>query len=298
LGVSVLLASSAGAQVSEKKVLSAAGARKVAAAAVAEAKKRQARGGAIAVVDDGGHLLLLVRLDGTFGAAANVAQRKARTAATFRRATRDFENAVAGGRASLVAVPEMTPLQGGVPILADGQTVGAIGVSGAASAQQDDDIATAAAAAFSANGPGDAFPPAEGPALGAAGLTLDGAMRVAAAAAAEAKKTGSAGAIAVVDDGGYLLYAERLEGTFTVALAVSARKAKTAATFRRPTRDFEEAVKAGRTSLAAMPDDMTPLQGGVPILVGGRVVGAVGVSGAVSAQADEEMATAGASALR
>ncbi len=89
-------------QVIERKVLSLAGARAVVAAAEAEAKKTNS-GGAIAVVDDGGHLILLERLDNTFPAAAMVAIDKARTAATFRKATREFEDAVKNGRTSLLA---------------------------------------------------------------------------------------------------------------------------------------------------------------------------------------------------
>jgi glc operon protein GlcG len=148
LRLSVLLLASAtavDAQVADQKTLSLAGARAVADAAAAEAQKRNA-GGAIAVVDTGGHLLFLERLDNTFPAAATVAVEKARTAATFRRPTRDFENAIAKGRASLLGVSVMTPLQGGVPIAINGQVLGALGVSGASSAQEDDDIATAAAA--------------------------------------------------------------------------------------------------------------------------------------------------------
>jgi glc operon protein GlcG len=148
LRLSVLLLASAtavDAQVADQKTLSLAGARAVADAAAAEAQKRNA-GGAIAVVDTGGHLLFLERLDNTFPAAATVAVEKARTAATFRRPTRDFENAIAKGRASLLGVSVMTPLQGGVPIAVNGQVLGAVGVSGASSAQEDDDIATAAAA--------------------------------------------------------------------------------------------------------------------------------------------------------
>ena len=92
---------------------------------------------------------------------------KARTAATFRKATRDFENAIAKGRTALVAVGAMTPLQGGVPIAVDGVVIGAVGISGAMSAQQDDDIATVAAAAaaqpssVSASAPVTAIPGAE-----------------------------------------------------------------------------------------------------------------------------------------
>jgi uncharacterized protein GlcG (DUF336 family) len=116
--------------------------------AVAEAKRLNAPGGAIAVVDTGGHLVALERLDGTFPASAAVAAEKARTSAVFRKPTRDFENAIKNGRTSLVAVDVMLPLQGGVPIIRDGNVIGAIGVSGAASAQQDDDIAASAAAEF------------------------------------------------------------------------------------------------------------------------------------------------------
>jgi glc operon protein GlcG len=144
-------ASGARAGTVQKRVLSLAEARAVAAAASAEATRLHA-GGAIAIVDDGGHLVYLERLDGTFPAAASVATAKARTAATFRRPTSDFESAVRGGRTSLVAVDEMTPLQGGLPILQDGEVVGAIGVSGAASAQQDEDIARAAVAAVATQG--------------------------------------------------------------------------------------------------------------------------------------------------
>jgi glc operon protein GlcG len=119
-------------------------ARRVAAAATDYAKTHNAPGGAIAIVDAGGHLVYLERLDNTFPAAAAVATEKARTAAIFRRPTKDFEEAIAKGRGALLGVAVMTPLEGGVPILVDGQVVGAIGVSGAASAAQDEEIARAA----------------------------------------------------------------------------------------------------------------------------------------------------------
>jgi glc operon protein GlcG len=149
IGFALLGAASAHAQVAEQKVLSLDGARTVADAAAAEARKHNA-GGAIAVVDPGGHLVYLARLDKTFPAASAVAIEKARTAATFRRPTRDLENAIKNGRTSLLGVSVMTPLQGGVPIVVDGEIVGAVGVSGATSAQEDDDIATVAAAALHA----------------------------------------------------------------------------------------------------------------------------------------------------
>jgi glc operon protein GlcG len=148
LGLAV--AASASAQTAARHGLTLAGAKIVAATAVAEARRLNA-GGAIAVVDEGGNLLYLERLDDTFPAAAVVAIEKARTAATFRKPTRDFENAIAKGRTALVAVAAMTPLQGGVPIAVDGTVVGAIGVSGATSAQQDDDIATLAADAIASS---------------------------------------------------------------------------------------------------------------------------------------------------
>ncbi|HYC56241.1 MAG TPA: heme-binding protein [Candidatus Binatia bacterium] len=129
-----------------RPVLGLAEARTVAAEAAEQARQRNA-GGAIAIVDDGGHLLYLERLDGTFPSAAVVATEKARSAATFRKPTADFENAVKGGRNALLGVDVLTPLEGGVPIYLEGQVVGAIGISGAASAAQDAEIARAAAAA-------------------------------------------------------------------------------------------------------------------------------------------------------
>ena len=131
----------------DKHVLTLAGARTVAAAAEAEAKRLNTTG-ALAVVDDGGNLLYLMRIDRTFPAGSAVAIEKARTAATFRMPTRNLEDAVKNGRISLVAVSAMTPLAGGVPIVIDGEIVGAVGVSGAASAQQDEELAKVAAAAI------------------------------------------------------------------------------------------------------------------------------------------------------
>jgi glc operon protein GlcG len=128
------------------------------------------------------------------------------------------------------------------------------------------------------------------------GLTLEGAKAVAAAASAEARRLNAGGAIAVVDEGGNLVYLERLEQTFPAASTVAIEKARTAATFRRPTRDFENAIAKGRTSLVAV-DVMTPLQGGVPITIDGTIVGAIGVSGAMSAQQDDDIAAVAATAL-
>jgi glc operon protein GlcG len=128
------------------------------------------------------------------------------------------------------------------------------------------------------------------------GLTLDGAKTIAAAAAAEAKRLTAGGAVAIVDEGGNLVYLERLENTFPAAAVVAIEKARTAATFRKPTRDFENAIAKGRTALVAV-DVMTPLQGGVPIVVDGVVVGAIGVSGAMTAQQDDDIATRAAGVI-
>lgn len=130
-----------------KHTMTLEGANRILAAAIAEARVRNA-GGAIAVVDDGGNLVALQRLDGTFAAGAEVSIGKARTAARFKKPTAAFEQAINDGRLALTAVREMTPLQGGVPIMHDGQVVGAIGVSGAHSQVEDEQIAQAGAAAI------------------------------------------------------------------------------------------------------------------------------------------------------
>lgn len=127
-------------------------------------------------------------------------------------------------------------------------------------------------------------------------LNLEGARKVIAAAAAEANKDGHIGVIAVVDDGGNLMALERLDNSFAAGASISIGKARTAAIFKRPTSVFEDIIKNGRTAMVAL-SDFTPLQGGVPIMVGDQIVGAVGVSGAASAQRDTEIAMAGANAL-
>ncbi len=144
----VFLFSRINAQVADKKGLTLDGARSVIAAAKAEAKKLNAPGGVIAVVDEGGNLMALERLDGTFAAGANISIGKARTAALFKRPTRVFEDIIKNGRTSMVALNDFTPLQGGIPIMVDGQLIGAVGVSGAASADQDEQLAIAAANAL------------------------------------------------------------------------------------------------------------------------------------------------------
>lgn len=130
------------AQVLEAKTISLEAAKKIVAEASRYAKANNAPGGAIAVVDNGGNLIYLERIDGTFAAAAEVAIKKANTAALFKAPSAKLENSINGGRQALITVGH-TFLQGGIPIIIDGQVVGAIGVSGAASAQQDEEIAIA-----------------------------------------------------------------------------------------------------------------------------------------------------------
>jgi glc operon protein GlcG len=146
------MAATAQAQVVEKKSLTLEGAKKVIAGAVAEAKRLNAPGGVIAVVDDGGNLMALERLDNTFAAGANISIGKARTAAIFKKPTSFFEEVIKKGRTPMVALNDFTPLQGGVPIMVEGQIVGAVGVSGAASAQQDEELAIAGAKAGESHG--------------------------------------------------------------------------------------------------------------------------------------------------
>lgn len=137
------------AQTSEKRSITLDGARTVIAAAKEYARANNAPGGVIAVVDDGGNLVALERLDGTFSAGSNISIGKAKTAVMFKRPTKFFEDVIKNGRTSMVALPDFTPLQGGVPITVDGQIVGGVGVSGAASAAQDEELAIAGAASLS-----------------------------------------------------------------------------------------------------------------------------------------------------
>lgn len=117
-------------------------------AAVAEAHRLKAPGAAVAVVDEGGNLVASRRLDDTFAAGSRISIGKARTAALFKKPTAAFEDLINNGRTAMAALPDFTPLKGGVPVMKAGRIVGAVGVSGAASAQQDVDIAVVASKAL------------------------------------------------------------------------------------------------------------------------------------------------------
>src|SRR5882724_11870386 len=145
MSIVLTLVSIGSAQTLQKKALTLEGAKKVIAAAVAEAKSKNAPGGAIAVVDEGGNLVAVERLDNTFAAGANISIGKARTAVLFKRPPKFFEDVINKGRTAMTTLHDFTPLQGGVPIVVGDQIIGAVGVSGAASAQQDEELAIAGA---------------------------------------------------------------------------------------------------------------------------------------------------------
>ena len=123
-------------------------------------------------------------------------------------------------------------------------------------------------------------------------ISLGAADKIAAAAEAEAKRRGSTVVIVVVDDGGYPILLRRLDDTQVASVEVGIGKARTAAIFRRPSKVFEDQVRNGRVAALALPG-ATPLQGGVPLVFEGKVIGAIGVSGNTP-QEDEEIALAGA----
>lgn len=126
-------------------------------------------------------------------------------------------------------------------------------------------------------------------------LSLSAARSIIAAAEAEASRRGVGVVTVVVDDSGTIIQVSRMDTAQVASVNVGIGKARTAAIYRRPSRDFEEQIKNGRVAALALAD-ATPLQGGVPIRVGGRVVGAVGVSGDTPT-VDEAIAMAGAAAI-
>jgi uncharacterized protein GlcG (DUF336 family) len=126
-------------------------------------------------------------------------------------------------------------------------------------------------------------------------LSLDDAKRVAAAARVEAEKNGWAVVIAVVDDGGHLMYLERLDGCQKASSRIAEKKARTAILFKRPSKAIEDVVMEGRSVMMGLPGAV-PLEGGVPLVKDGAFLGAIGVSGVQSFQ-DGVIARAGVAAL-
>ncbi|MEQ1758435.1 MAG: heme-binding protein [Vicinamibacterales bacterium] len=129
-------------------------------------------------------------------------------------------------------------------------------------------------------------------------LSLENAKKIAAAAVAEARKNNWNVAIAIVDPAGALVYFEKLDGTQNASVTVAIEKARTSAQFKRATKAFQDVVAAGGDGLRILSlPGAVPVEGGVPALIDGRIVGAVGVSGATSAQ-DGQVAAAGVAAVK
>lgn len=126
-------------------------------------------------------------------------------------------------------------------------------------------------------------------------LSLADAKKVAAAASAKAVAEGWTVVIAIHDNGGNLVYLERADGTQLGSIVVAQEKSRTALMFRRPTKALEDVVLSGRVHMMSLPG-ITSVEGGVPIIVGGEIVGSIGVSGVQSSQ-DGQVAAAGAAAL-
>ncbi|HEX3290366.1 MAG TPA: heme-binding protein [Gaiella sp.] len=264
-----------------RRIIDDAGADAVVGAAEADAKARGARV-VIAVVDPSGELIQLRRTPGAQIASSRVAVDKARTAAIFVRPSREMEEQVTKGRLGALALHGARALTGGIPLKVDGEVVGAIGTSGE-TPDEDEAISLAGAAAD--------FSTTEVPAL-----TSEGARVVAEAVGAIAAERRVAPMVAVVDAGGELMYLHRPDTAQVASVQVSTDKARTAAIYRRPSKDFEDQASGGRPSALHLARAV-PLQGGMPILWDGEVVGAIGVSGASSADEDQELATIGAGAL-
>jgi uncharacterized protein GlcG (DUF336 family) len=183
-----------------------------------------------------------------------VAVDKARTAAIFVRPSRDIEAQVSSGRLGALALHGAAALTGGIPLVFDGEVVGAIGTSGE-TPDEDEGVSIAGAAIdFKAH----PIP-------------------------------------AITFDEGALVYVHRPDAAQVASVDVATDKARTAAIYRRPSKDFEDQASGGRPSALHLARAV-PLQGGLPLTVDGVVVGAVGVSGASSADEDQELAGVGVAA--
>jgi glc operon protein GlcG len=126
-------------------------------------------------------------------------------------------------------------------------------------------------------------------------ISLEQAKKLAAGAVAEANRNQWKVAIAIVDTHGFLKYYEMMDDTQTASANIAVEKARTGAMFRRSTKMLEEAISGGRNALLGMPG-ATPIEGGLPIVVGGKVIGGIGVSGLTSPQ-DGQVAQAGLNSL-
>ena len=265
-----------------RRVIDDAGAEAVSEAATTYASERGRRV-VVAIVDSAGELIQLRRTAGAQIASSRVAIDKARTAAIFVRPSRVLEEQVSNGRLGALALHGASALVGGIPLVVDGEVVGAIGTSGE-TPDEDEAISLAgAAASFSTRTESV--------------LTREGAELAATTVGALATERGVAPVAAVVDPDGLLVYLWRPDAAQVASVGVATDKARTAAIYRRPSKDFEEQASQGRPSALHLARAV-PLQGGIPITVDGHVVGAFGVSGASSADEDQELAIAGAEAAQ
>ncbi len=235
----------------------------------------------IAIVDASGNLLQLRRTDGAQIASDRVAIDKARTAAIFVRPSREIEEQVSGGRLGALALHGAAALTGGIPLEVDGEVVGAIGTSGETPDEDESVSTTGAHVQFSTTE--------------VQALTYEGARLAAEAAGAVATERGVSPVISAVDAAGELMYLWRPDGAQVASVNVATDKARTAAIYRRPSKDFEDQTSQGRPSALHLARAV-PLQGGVPIVHDGDVIGAIGVSGASSADEDQDLAVIGVEA--
>jgi glc operon protein GlcG len=269
------------ALVRTRRIIDDAGADAVVAAAEAYANERGNRV-VIAIVDPSGELIQMRRTPEAQIASSRVALDKARTAAIFVRPSREMEEQVTNGRLGALALHGASCLTGGIPLKVDDEVVGAIGTSGE-TPDEDEAISIAGANAD--------FSVREVPAL-----TQEGARLAAEAIGHEAASRGVAPVVSTVDAGGALIYLHRPDSAQVASVEVTTDKARTAAIYRRPSKDFEDQASGGRPSALHLARAV-PLQGGMPISFEGEVIGAVGVSGATSADEDQELAVIGVEAL-
>src|ERR671925_1452272 len=267
--------------VRKRRTIDNAGADAVIAAAERHANENGYRV-VIAVVDPSGELIAMHRTEGAQVASSRVALDKARTAAILVRPSREMEEQVTNGRLGALALHGASCLTGGIPLKVGDEVVGAIGTSGE-TPDEDESVSIAGASAE--------FSTSTVPAL-----TQDGARLAVDAVAAAARERGVAPVVSAVDAGGALLHLHRPDDAQVASVEVTTDKARTAAIYRRPSKDFEEQASHGRPSALHLARAV-PLQGGMPVLHEGHVVGAVGVSGASSADEDQELAVIGANAL-
>jgi glc operon protein GlcG len=264
-----------------RRIVDGSGVDAVLAAAEQRALEQRSRV-VIAVVDPHGELVGLRRTPGAQVASSRVAVDKAHTAAIFIRPSRELEEQVSSGRLGALSLHGASALTGGIPLVVDGEVVGAIGTSGE-TPDEDEQISLAGAAAAISTDETQA-------------LTFAGARLAAEEAGQFATQRDVSPVVAVVDAGGELVYLWRPDRAQVASVGVATDKARTAAIYRRPSRDFEEQATGGRASALHLARAV-PLQGGIPLVAGGEVVGAIGVSGAFSADEDQELALAGAEAF-